>query len=220
MKPTGPEPTPGSSLDAILSRGYLRCGVKSRPGFAERINGIWTGFDIDLCRAIAAGVFGPSAGHDTVRIDDLSGTGSEYYSLVNNDVDVVASARVTLDAVHKEDRTSHAYTFSPSYFHDSFGNAFAMATSGTDSQWSDFVYWVVMTIIYAEESAGQQGLDSLPEVYLFGDGFRNLMKDAVNAVGSYKEIYVRHLEAGLPRSGANQVNMGQFKGPQQFPLPL
>ena len=98
--------------------------------------------------------------------------------------------------------------------------AFAMATSGTDSQWSDFVYWVVMTIIYAEESAGQQGLDSLPEVYLFGDGFRNLMKDAVNAVGSYKEIYVRHLEAGLPRSGANQVNMGQFKGPQQFPLPL
>jgi ABC-type amino acid transport substrate-binding protein len=52
----------GSSptLTAIKSRGWLVCGVnEGLPGFSyldER--GVWTGFDVDFCRAIAAAIFG------------------------------------------------------------------------------------------------------------------------------------------------------------------
>jgi general L-amino acid transport system substrate-binding protein len=52
----------GSSptLTAIKSRGWLACGVnEGLPGFSyldER--GVWTGFDVDFCRAIAAAMFG------------------------------------------------------------------------------------------------------------------------------------------------------------------
>jgi general L-amino acid transport system substrate-binding protein len=52
----------GSSptLAAIKVRGSLACGVnEGLPGFSyvdER--GVWTGFDIDFCRAIAAAIFG------------------------------------------------------------------------------------------------------------------------------------------------------------------
>ena len=52
----------GSSptLNAIKARGQLACGVnEGLPGFAyldER--GIWTGFDVDFCHAIAAAIFG------------------------------------------------------------------------------------------------------------------------------------------------------------------
>ena len=48
------------TLTAIKSRGALACGVnEGLPGFSyvdER--GIWTGFDVDFCRAIAAAIFG------------------------------------------------------------------------------------------------------------------------------------------------------------------
>ena len=52
----------GSSptLNAIKARGGLACGVnEGLPGFAyldER--GIWSGFDVDFCHAIAAAIFG------------------------------------------------------------------------------------------------------------------------------------------------------------------
>ncbi len=52
----------GSSptLTAIKARGELACGVnEGLPGFSyldER--GIWSGFDVDFCRAIAAAIFG------------------------------------------------------------------------------------------------------------------------------------------------------------------
>jgi general L-amino acid transport system substrate-binding protein len=49
-----------ATLTAIKSRGWLACGVnEGLPGFSyldER--GVWTGFDVDFCRAIAASIFG------------------------------------------------------------------------------------------------------------------------------------------------------------------
>ena len=49
-----------STLDQVKSRGYLSCG--SNPGLVgfglPDDKGQWTGFDIDLCRAVAAAVFG------------------------------------------------------------------------------------------------------------------------------------------------------------------
>ena len=53
-------------MTAVKARGSLVCGVnEGLPGFSnvdER--GVWTGFDVDFCRAVAAAIFGdPSKAH-------------------------------------------------------------------------------------------------------------------------------------------------------------
>jgi len=52
-----------STLDAVKERGYLQCGVNTGlPGFSNADeNGNWTGIDVDVCRAIAAAVFGEAS---------------------------------------------------------------------------------------------------------------------------------------------------------------
>lgn len=48
----------GPNLATIMARGYLICGVSEASGFAERSEiGEWRGFDVDLCRAVAAAIF-------------------------------------------------------------------------------------------------------------------------------------------------------------------
>ena len=48
------------TLDTVKNRGKLICGVSTGlPGFSQPDNkGVWTGIDVDTCRAIAAAVFG------------------------------------------------------------------------------------------------------------------------------------------------------------------
>jgi general L-amino acid transport system substrate-binding protein len=52
----------GETLDAVKSRGWLRCGVSEGiAGFSEKdASGLWTGFDVDFCRAVAAAALGDS----------------------------------------------------------------------------------------------------------------------------------------------------------------
>ena len=49
-----------SRLDVVKSRGTLLCGVNpSFAGFSlPDTTGQWHGFDVDICRAVAAAVFG------------------------------------------------------------------------------------------------------------------------------------------------------------------
>lgn len=49
-----------STLQTVRDRGFLICGATSQlPGFAQQdAEGRWSGFDVDLCRGIAAAVFG------------------------------------------------------------------------------------------------------------------------------------------------------------------
>jgi general L-amino acid transport system substrate-binding protein len=50
----------GKTLDAMKARGQMICGVNpSLPGFAAADSqGVWSGLDIDICKAIAASVMG------------------------------------------------------------------------------------------------------------------------------------------------------------------
>lgn len=50
----------GETIDAITSRGFVRCGVSEGiAGFSEKnASGRWTGFDADFCRAVAAAALG------------------------------------------------------------------------------------------------------------------------------------------------------------------
>jgi len=49
-----------STLDAVRSKGYVQCGVNTGvAGFsAPDSKGVYKGIDVDLCRAVAAAVFG------------------------------------------------------------------------------------------------------------------------------------------------------------------
>jgi general L-amino acid transport system substrate-binding protein len=49
-----------STLDDVKKRGFIQCGVSTGiPGFSFADDkGTWSGLDVDLCRAVAAAVFG------------------------------------------------------------------------------------------------------------------------------------------------------------------
>ncbi len=53
----------GTTFDAVKSRGVVTCGVNTGvAGFSmPDAKGAWTGLDVDLCRAIAAAMFGDAA---------------------------------------------------------------------------------------------------------------------------------------------------------------
>jgi len=57
---TAPFSTIAGTLDDVRTRGRLVCGVsEGLPGFSEKDgSGVWRGFDVDFCKAVAAVVFG------------------------------------------------------------------------------------------------------------------------------------------------------------------
>lgn len=52
----------GATLDSVKKKGFVQCGVSTGlPGFSSADNkGNWSGLDVDMCRAVAAAVFGDS----------------------------------------------------------------------------------------------------------------------------------------------------------------
>jgi general L-amino acid transport system substrate-binding protein len=60
----------GKDLDAIKARGQLICGVAANglAGFmVVSSQGKWTGLDVDVCRAVAAAIFGDSPHRTSTR---------------------------------------------------------------------------------------------------------------------------------------------------------
>lgn len=85
----------GTMLDRIAARGTLVCGlsVPAAPGFAARDAGNeWDGFDVDLCRAVAAAVTGDPA---ALQLRPL-GRGERLAALRHGRVDLVAGMAWTL----------------------------------------------------------------------------------------------------------------------------
>ena len=60
-----------STLSQVKEKGFVQCGVsQGLPGFSNADDaGDWTGLDVDLCRAVAAAVFGDS---NAVKFTPLS----------------------------------------------------------------------------------------------------------------------------------------------------
>jgi len=87
---TGFAAAAGSSptLTAVKARGSLVCGVnEGLPGFSnldER--GVWTGFDVDFCRAIAAAIFGDPK---KVKLMPLSAD-ARFQALHDGKIDVLS----------------------------------------------------------------------------------------------------------------------------------
>src|SRR5580693_6443242 len=80
----------GKDLDAAKARGVLICGVAAGglAGFMlADSQGKWTGLDIDVCRAVAATLFGDS---EKVKYVPLSGQ-QRFTALQSGDVDMLSN---------------------------------------------------------------------------------------------------------------------------------
>ena len=78
-----------STLDAVRSKGYVQCGVNGGAvaGFsAPDSQGVWKGIDVDLCRAVAAAVFGDST---KVRYTGLTAQ-QRFTALQSGEVDILS----------------------------------------------------------------------------------------------------------------------------------
>jgi general L-amino acid transport system substrate-binding protein len=77
----------GATLDKVRVRKRLKCGVTDGvPGFSERGLTGWHGFDVDICRAVAAAVLGDAR---AVSITALTSR-TRYAALQSGAVDLVA----------------------------------------------------------------------------------------------------------------------------------
>jgi len=78
-----------STLDAVRSKGFVQCGVNGGAvaGFsAPDSQSVWKGIDVDLCRAVAAAVFGDAA---KVRYTPLTAQ-QRFTALQSGEVDILS----------------------------------------------------------------------------------------------------------------------------------
>ncbi|MCA0962212.1 amino acid ABC transporter substrate-binding protein [Salipiger bermudensis] len=77
-----------ATLDDVKARGTLNCGVSTGlTGFsAPDANGVWQGFDVAVCRAVAAAVLG-----DPMAVEFVSTTGqTRFTALASGEIDILA----------------------------------------------------------------------------------------------------------------------------------
>ena len=77
-----------ATLDDVKSKGHVQCGVsQGLPGFSNPdAAGNWIGMDVDVCRAIAAAVFGDA---DAVKYSPLSAK-ERFTALQSGEIDVLS----------------------------------------------------------------------------------------------------------------------------------
>jgi general L-amino acid transport system substrate-binding protein len=77
-----------STLDDVKARGKLNCGVSSGlTGFSQPdANGVWEGFDVAVCRALAAAVLGDSTAVEFVPLT----TQVRFTALASSEIDILA----------------------------------------------------------------------------------------------------------------------------------
>ena len=81
-------PAFADTLDEVKAKGFVQCGVsQGLPGFSSADDaGAWTGLDVDVCRAVAAAIFGdPQA----VKFTPLSSK-ERFTALSGGEIDVLS----------------------------------------------------------------------------------------------------------------------------------
>ncbi len=77
-----------STLDSVRSKGFVACGTNTGlAGFSQPDSkGVWKGIDVDLCRAVAAAVFG-----DATKVRYVPATTQQRFtSLQSGEVDLLS----------------------------------------------------------------------------------------------------------------------------------
>lgn len=96
---------------------------------------------------------------------------------------------------------------------------YSLVTRQDDKQWSTFCNWIVSALLYADEQGitSEMAYEDLPLIHLFSNDYMGMFQDAVSAVGSFGQIYARHIGDEFQRTGPNDLNLVPFQ-PQHFPL--
>ncbi len=86
-QPPGQEATGEGTLETVISRGTLKCGVStSAPGFTDvNPDGSLSGFDVDFCKAIAAAALGDA---EAVEFRQLTAK-ERFAALESGEIDVL-----------------------------------------------------------------------------------------------------------------------------------
>lgn len=119
----GPSPSLGSTMREITDRGFLRCGITRRAGFAEfdSASQEWIGLDVDFCKALSAALF-DGVTH-SINYIVLPAT-DRFLALAEGRVDVLCRiTTITEERDNLEPSANVGFTFSQPNFYDglSFG---------------------------------------------------------------------------------------------------
>jgi general L-amino acid transport system substrate-binding protein len=78
----------GITFDTVKKKGFVQCGVNTGlPGFSVTDDkGNWKGLDVDLCRAVAAAVFGDA---DKVKFTPLTAK-ERFTALQSGEIDILS----------------------------------------------------------------------------------------------------------------------------------
>ena len=227
----GPGPIEDGVIESIIQRGFLRCGIPLRTDqssgatedMPETSSEDSAKLGIEFCKAISASVL--QRAPDDISFESYSPDydGNISQALKDGDIDVYAGGHVDMNSDVRRPGSS----FSKPYFYNNprgddptDGKAFSLVTKEVDTQWTNFVNWVVMATIYAEENnIVQTTSNEMPLVSLFGPDLERMMRDTILAVGNYGEMYQRVLGQNATRVGRNMLNVSPY-GPQMYPLPV
>ena len=87
-------PTYSSTYDRVIKRGHVICGTNDEfPGFSQEVFDTedgerWEGFDVDICRAIAAAIFGDA---ERIEFEVVNGK-TRFTFLIDGTIDVLSAA--------------------------------------------------------------------------------------------------------------------------------
>jgi general L-amino acid transport system substrate-binding protein len=118
-----------STLEAVTKKGFVQCGVNvGLAGFSQPDSqGVWKGIDVDLCRAVAAAVFGDAS---KVRYTPLTAQ-QRFTALQSGEVDVLS--RNTTWTITRD--TSLGLNFVGVNYYD--GQGFMVRKGGTSAAGKD-----------------------------------------------------------------------------------
>ncbi|MFV9503689.1 MAG: amino acid ABC transporter substrate-binding protein [Oscillochloridaceae bacterium umkhey_bin13] len=168
---TPAQPAPGGRIQSILSRGTLICGVNNNPlpGFASVDSaGVYTGFDIDFCKAVAAALF-----DDPSKIEYRPLSAQERFTaLQTGEIDVlIRNSTWTLGR-----DGSLGLEWAPTTFYDGQGMMVRTDSGITTLEDMDGATICVQTGTTTELNLADQfrarGLTFTPVVFPDGDGTR------------------------------------------------
>lgn len=108
-------PAGAATLDDVRARGHVVCGLtEGAPGFAQvSADGVWSGLDVDFCKALAAGVLGS---HDAVKYRIVT-PANRFPALAAGEVDILPRA----NAMTLSRDTDHGVQFVGTLFNDGQG---------------------------------------------------------------------------------------------------
>lgn len=210
-------------FNRLKKNGILYCGILSSGGDGI-IDNTSTGnssislrgLDEEFCRALSASLFYS----DTLKVEFIElSENDDWLSMLNNgSIDVMAGSLKRDIVVSNVTANITGCSYSPPYYYDEEmgkansnkqGGARALATSQNDSDWNDFVYWVVAGTFIAEENeATRSTFTNIQQIGLFGEEFEWMLRDAIIGTGNYEEIYAMASSPLPSRSGKNLLNTG------------